>query len=87
MSETDMSEADAYRADTVESAATRPAINVGMPVEWMVDPDRRDLVLGVTYAFSLTGERRTVWYTPNKRRARSALVVRDLVAISGAADE
>lgn len=53
-------------------------IDIGTPVEWMVDPDEAEIVLGVTYAFSLTGERRTVWYTPNKRRAKRFVVVTEL---------
>ena len=52
--------------------------DIGTPVEWMVDPDRRETVLGVTYEFSQTGERKTVWYTPNKRRAKKALVLSEL---------
>ena len=52
--------------------------DIGMPVEWMVDPDRPETILGVTYEFSQTGERKTVWYTPNKRRAKKALVVSKL---------
>lgn len=56
--------------------ATQPAeLGVGMPVEWMVDPDQREKILGVTYEFSNTGERKTVWYTPNKRRAKNFLFV------------
>jgi hypothetical protein len=53
-------------------------IDVGKPVEWMVDPDRRETILGVTYEFSQTGERRTVWYTRNKRRAKAVLVLSEL---------
>jgi hypothetical protein len=52
--------------------------DIGTPVEWMVDPDRRETILGVTYEFSQTGERKTVWYTPNKRRAKRFVVVTDL---------
>ena len=52
--------------------------DIGTPVEWMVDPDQRETILGVTYGFSQTGERKTVWYTPNKRRAKKALVVSQL---------
>ena len=52
--------------------------DVGTPVEWMVDPDRRETILGVTYEFSQTGERKTVWYTRNKRRAKGALVLSEL---------
>jgi hypothetical protein len=52
--------------------------DIGTPVEWMVDPDRRETILGVTYEFSQTGERKTVWYTANKRRAKRFVVVRDL---------
>jgi hypothetical protein len=44
----------------------------------MVDPDRSETILGVTYEFSQTGERKTVWYTPNKRRAKKALVLSEL---------
>ena len=54
--------------------------DIGIPVEWMVDPDQRETILGVTYEFSQTGERKTVWYTPNKRRAKTYLVVDDLAA-------
>ena len=52
--------------------------DIGTPVEWMVDPDQRETILGVTYEFSQTGERKTVWYTANRRRAKGALVVTDL---------
>ena len=52
--------------------------DIGTPVEWMVDPDRCETILAVTYEFSQTGERKTVWYTPNKRRAKKALVVSEL---------
>ena len=57
--------------------------DVGRPVEWMVDPDQRETILGVTYEFSHTGERKTVWYTANKRRAKNALLVTELVSSSG----
>ena len=52
--------------------------DIGTPVEWMVDPDHRETILGVTYTFSQTGERKTVWYTVNKRRAKRFVVVTDL---------
>lgn len=52
--------------------------NIGTPVEWMVDPDQRQKILGVTYEFSQTGERKTVWYTPNKRRTKQFAIVTDL---------
>ena len=52
--------------------------DIGTPVEWMVDPDRRETILGVTYEFRQTGERKTVWYTPNKRRTKRFVVVTDL---------
>lgn len=55
-------------------------IDVGKPVEWMVDPDQRETILGVTYEFSQTGARKTVWYTRNKRRTKTYLVVYDLTA-------
>ena len=54
------------------------AFDIGTPVEWMVDPDHRETILGVTYTFSQTGERKTVWYTVNKRRAKRFVVVTDL---------
>ena len=53
-------------------------IDEGKPVEWMVDPESRTTILGVTYEFSQTGERETVWYTPNKRRAKAVLVLNEL---------
>jgi len=52
--------------------------DIGTPIEWMVDPDNRARILGVTYEFSQTGERKTVWYTANKRRAKRFVVVIDL---------
>ncbi len=58
-------------------------LDVGRPVEWMVDRDHREKILGVTYEFSHTGERKTVWYTANKRRAKNALLVTELVTSSG----
>ena len=58
--------------DCVMSAAE---LDVGRPVEWMVDPDHREKILGVTYEFSHTGERKTVWYTANKRRAKCFIVL------------
>jgi hypothetical protein len=68
---------------TTEAPALKPIIppsefDIGTPVEWMVDPDRRGTILGVTYEFSQTGERKTVWYTSNKRRAKGFLVVTEL---------
>jgi hypothetical protein len=56
-------------------------LDIGTPVEWMLDPDQRETILGVTYEFSQTGERKTVWYTPNKRRAKKALVVSKLIQV------
>ena len=50
-------------------------LDIGTPVEWMVDPDHRARILGVTYEFSQTGGRKTVWYTTNKRRAKQVLVL------------
>jgi hypothetical protein len=66
--------------ETPAFARTIPpsGFDVGTPVEWMVDPDRRETILGVTYEFSQTGERKTVWYTPNKRRAKGFVIVSDL---------
>lgn len=59
----------------LNSALPHPAIDIGRPVEWMLDPDRPEIILGVTYAFSTSGDRKTVWYTANKRRAKGAIVV------------
>lgn len=61
-----------------DSAAREPGVDIGRPVEWMVDPESRDRVVGVTYEFTETGERKTVWYTPNKRRAKTFVVVTSL---------
>jgi hypothetical protein len=49
--------------------------DIGKPVEWMVDPHRPGIILGVTYVFGQSGNRKTVWYTSNKRRAKSFLAV------------
>ena len=65
-------------APALERTTPPPEFDIGTPVEWMVDPDRRETILGVTYEFSQTGERKTVWYTANRRRAKGALVVTDL---------
>jgi hypothetical protein len=53
-------------------------IDVGKPVEWMVDPDQHDKILGVTYEFTLSGIRKTVWYTHNKRRIKAVLILTEL---------
>ncbi len=53
-------------------------IDIGRPVEWMVDPEDPTTVLGVTYEFSMTAVRQTVWYTPNKRRPKTSLAVRKM---------
>ena len=53
-------------------------IDIGRPVEWMIDPNRRGVILGVIYEFSRTGVRRTVWYTANKRRPKIFATVTSL---------
>lgn len=53
-------------------------IDIGRPVEWMVDPVRPEVVLGVTYEFSQSATRRTVWYTPNMRRPKMFTAVSEL---------
>lgn len=63
------------KTEPLELAAQPAELGVGTPVEWMIDPDQREKVLGATYEFSNTGERKTVWYTHNKRRAKSFVVV------------
>lgn len=50
-------------------------LDIGVPVQWMVDPVRPDLCIGVVYEFGLTGERKTVWYTPNRRQPKVFSVV------------
>lgn len=65
-------------AATLDRVIPPSEMDVGKPVEWMVDPDRRETILGVRYEFSNTGERKTVWYTPNKRRAKRFVIVTDL---------
>ena len=66
------------KAPALERTIPPFEFDIGTPVEWMVDPDHRETILGVTYEFSHTGERKTVWYTPNKRRAKRFVVVTDL---------
>jgi len=51
------------------------AINVGRPVEWMVEKGTQQRVLGVTYLFSLTGESLTVWYTEDGMPAEQTIRV------------
>lgn len=53
----------------------RKRINVGIPVQWMVDPENPEKALGVVYEFSETGERKTVWYTPGGKPARNAKII------------
>jgi hypothetical protein len=53
------------KAPALERAIPPSELDIGTPVEWMVDPDRHETILGVTYEFSQTAERKTVWYTPN----------------------
>ena len=65
-------------APALERTIPPSEFDIGTPVAWMVDPDQRETILGVTYEFSQTGERKTVWYTPNKRRAKKALVLSEL---------
>lgn len=52
-------------------------LDIGRPVEWMLNPVTREL-LGVTYAFAQSGERRSVWYTANKRKPKDSLTVTNL---------
>lgn len=63
------------KTEALERATLAAELDVGKPVAWMVDPDQRDRILGVTYEFSQTGDRRTVWYTANKRRPKKLTVV------------
>jgi hypothetical protein len=65
-------------APALERTIPPSELDIGTPVEWMVDPEQRETILGVTYEFSQSGERKTVWYTPNKRRAKKALVLSEL---------
>ena len=65
-------------APALERTIPSSEFDIGTPVEWMVDPNQRETILGVTYEFSQTGERKTVWYTHNKRRAKKALVLSEL---------
>jgi hypothetical protein len=65
-------------AAALERTIPPSEFDIGTPVEWMVDPDQREKILGVIYEFCQTGERKTVWYTPNKRRAKRFVIVTDL---------
>ena len=71
------------KSNALDDDTSAAKLDVGRPVEWMVDPDHHEKILGVTYEFSHTGERKTVWYTANKRRAKNALLVTELVSSSG----
>jgi hypothetical protein len=61
--------------ETLERVTPLAGLDIGRPVAWMVDPNRREEILGVTYEFSRTGERKTVWYTPNKRKPKVFVTV------------
>lgn len=63
---------------TLDHTLLPEQIDIGRPVEWMVDPVRPGTVLGVTYEFSQSAARRTVWYTPNKRRPKKFTAVSEL---------
>ena len=63
------------KSNALDDDTSAAKFDVGRPVEWMVDPDQRETILVVTYEFSHTGERKTVWYTANKRRPRKLAVV------------
>jgi hypothetical protein len=64
-----------HETKALEPNVPTSEIDIGTPVAWMVDSDEVGIVLGVTYAFSLSGERKTVWYTANKRRAKAFVTV------------
>lgn len=66
------------KAPTLARTIPPSEFDIGTPVAWTVDPDQRETILGVTYEFSQTGERKTVWYTLNKRRAKRFVVVTNL---------
>lgn len=51
------------------------SLNIGRPVAWMLDPIDASNVLGVTYAFSITGEHTTVWYTETGEPAQEYKLV------------
>jgi hypothetical protein len=55
----------------------RSRLNIGIPVEWMVDQGNPEKALGVVYEFSLTGERKTVWYTPDGKPTLNAIIIRE----------
>lgn len=55
-------------------------INIGVPVEWMVDPENPTIALGVIYEFTVTKERKTAWYTPDGKPALHVrIITRDRV--------
>ncbi len=63
---------------TLSHTLRTSVIDVGKPIEWMVDPDQHDKILGVTYEFNLSGIRKTVWYTHNKGRIKTVLILTEL---------
>ena len=70
------------KSNALDDDTSAAKFDVGRPVEWMVDPDHREKILGVTYEFSHTRTRKTIWYTANKRRAKSFVVV-EVVQLHG----
>lgn len=87
MGKMDSKGTDSTSADAAPQAEQYPGIDIGVPVEWMIDPACPGQVLGVTYAFTLSGERRTTWYTPNKRRAKTCVVVTEFMAANRSREE
>ena len=63
------------KSNALDDDTLEAKFDVGRPVEWMVDPHHREKILGVTYEFSHTRTRKTIWYTANKRRAKRFIVV------------
>lgn len=64
---------------TLDSATGDSGIDIGRPVEWLIDPGDRSRILGITYEFSASGTRKTVWYTANKRRPKYFQAVAEMM--------
>lgn len=55
---------------SLDRSLERKQFDIGNPVEWMVDPHRPGIILGVTYVFGQSGNRKTVWYTSSGGQSR-----------------
>jgi hypothetical protein len=62
-----------------DNKADDTGIDIGRPVQWLIDPEDRSIILGITYEFGISGVRKTVWYTASKRRPKHFQAVTEVI--------